>query len=73
MKNKDVENDRKIKIWTCAMTNDSKLKWKEIKQEISSFVNWAKWKLKKPKNVFFPHLKKDSQRNVTAIYDVDLV
>lgn len=56
-------------------------KWFKIKmkgtKEISSleqngFLNWAKWKLKK-KKVFFTYLKKDLQRNVTAIYEVDLV
>lgn len=46
-------------------------------KEISSleqnwFVNWAKWKLKKPKYGILSHIYKD-QKNVTAIYEVDLV
>lgn len=56
-------------------------KWFKIKmkgtKEISSleqnwFVNWAKWKLKKPKYGILSHIYKD-QRNVTTIYEVDLV
>lgn len=62
-------------------------KWFKIKmkgkKEISSleqngFVNWAEWKPKKQKYGIFHISKKkkkknDSERNVTALYDVDLV
>lgn len=59
MNNKDVEND-KIKIWTCAMTNDSKSR-KENKissLEQNGLVDWAKWKWKKPKYGIFSHISK---------------
>lgn len=38
--------------------------------EQNGFVKWAKWKLKSQNMVFFTYLKKNFQRNVTAIFDL---
>lgn len=47
---------------------------KILSLEQNGLVDWAKWKWKKPEyGIFFTYVKKDLQRIVTAIYDVDLV